>query len=221
MRTGTLLLSGLLAGAAFAAGTALSQEGGEGGNPPPKPGEAEEFKGADPREHAPEEMGRRMAESVRANRFHKALERFLGDWDVEMRMWMTPGGPPATSKGTGSWTWLYEGKWLQGDVDVPMMGMRVRQRTVLGYDNFKRKYVSSAVNSMETALRHAEGNFGKEPSVLWMYGAVDEYMTGEHDKTAALVYRFDGPDRITLEIHDLSIGLENAKVLEFVFTRRK
>ena len=117
--------------------------------------------------------------------------------------------------------WLYEGKWVQVDYDVPAMGMSFKGRATLGYDNFKKKYVCSKVNSMETALRTFEGNFGKDEATLFLYGFVDEYMTGEHDKVAAAVYRFDGPDRIVLEVHDLAIGLEHAKVLEYAYTRRK
>jgi len=212
-RIGTLLLAGAVAATGLAAGSALSQEG-------PKEPPKEEFKGADPRDHSPADMNRRMMESMTPNRFHKRLERLLGEWDVELKMWMNPGGPPMVSKGTGRWSWLFEGKWIQGATDMDFMGMKMQLRTTLGYDNFKRKYVSASVNSMETALRHAEGNFGKDDSVLYTYGPVDEYMTGEHDKTSAFVYRFESPDRFTIEVHDLAIGLENAKVMEMVYTRK-
>jgi len=220
MRFAGALVVGLIVAGGLAAGTALSGEEGGGGGAPPAPPK-EEFKGADPREHSPADMNRRMMESIAPNRFHKRLERFLGDWDVELRIWMMPGAEPMVSKGSAQWTWLYPGKWIQGDSDVSMMGMQVRSRTVMGYDNFKRKYVSSVVNSLETALRSFEGNFGKDENSLYLYGSVDEYMTGEHDKTAASVFRFDGADRFTMEVHDLAIGLENARVFEMVMTRRK
>ena len=213
-RTVTLLLAGAIAASGLAAGSALSQEKDP---EPPK----DTFKGADPREHSPADMNRRMMESMTPNRFHKKLERLLGEWDVEMRMWMNPGGPPMASKGTASWSWMFEGRWIQGSTDVPMMGMKMQLRTILGYDNFKKKYVSCSVNSMETAMRHAEGNFGKDDSALYTYGFVDEYMTGEHDKTSAFVYRFEGPDSFTIEVHDLSIGIQDAKVMEFAYTRKK
>jgi hypothetical protein len=219
-RTRSLLLAGAIAASGLAAGSALSQDEAKGPAPAPEPPK-DSFKGADPREHSPADMNRRMVESMTPNRFHKRLERLLGEWDLELRMWMDRGSPPMTSKGTSSWTWMFEGKWIQGSTEFSMMGMKMQMRTILGYDNFKKKFVSCTVNSMETAMRHAEGNFGMDDSVLYTYGPVDEYMTGEHAKTSAFVYRFDGPDRFTIEVHDLSIGLENAKVMEFVHTRRK
>jgi uncharacterized protein DUF1579 len=210
--------AGALVVLGYGAGRVLSQDSGE---EPKKEPAKDTFQGADPRETPPAEMQKRMREAMTPNRFHKKLERFLGDWDVEMRMWMSQDGKPMVSKGTATCTWLYEGKWIQTDVEVPLMGMKVRARTTLGYDNFKKKYVCSKVSSLETALRTFEGNFGKDESTLFLYGFVDEYMTGEHDKVAADVFRFDGPDRFVLEIHDLAIGLEHAKVLEYVYTRRK
>ena len=220
MRIAGVFVAGLLAGGAFAAGTAFSQDAGGEAGAPPAPAK-DGFKGADPRDHSPADIQRRMMEAVMPNRFHKKLERFLGEWDLEMRMWMSADRPPMTSKGSAKWSWLYEGKFVQGDVDAPLMGMPMRVRTVMGYDNFKKKYVSSVVNSLETSLRTFEGNHGKDENTLFLYGFVDEYTTGEHDKTAAAVYRFDGPDRITMEVHDLAIGLENARVFEWVMTRRK
>jgi hypothetical protein len=225
MRMSGTLVAGLLIAGSFAVGTAFSQDAGGGsGDPAPAPAPAKEkdgFKGADPREHSAADMQRRMMESVMPNRFHKKLERLLGEWDVDLRMWMAPDAAPMASKGTSKWTWLYEGKWVQGNSEMSMMGMGFKSQWTMGYDNFKKKYVASGVNSMETALRTSEGNFGKDDNVLYTYGFVDEYTTGEHDKTAAIVFRFEGADRFTIEIHDLSIGIENAKVMEMVHTRRK
>ena len=153
MRISGSLVAGLLVAGSFAAGTAFSQEegGGAGGAPPPAPAPAPEkdgFKGADPREHSQADIQRRMMEAVMPNRFHRKLERLLGDWDVDLRMWMVPGAPPMTSKGSSKWTWLYEGRWIQGDSELSMMGTAFKSRWTMGYDNFKKKYVASAVNSI-------------------------------------------------------------------------
>jgi hypothetical protein len=218
MRTRWPWIAGLAVAGAFAAGTALSQDEGA---PEEKKPKKESFVGADPRDQSPADIQRRMVEAMTPNRFHKALERFLGEWDVEYRMSMAPDKPPMVSKGRMSCTWLFEGKWIQADGAGSMMGMPMKTKVLLGYDNFKRKYVGATCDSLGTAMYTFEGNLGKDRETLFLYGAVDEYLTLEHDKTAAYVYRFDGPDRFTLEVHDLSIGIEGARVIEAVHTRRK
>jgi hypothetical protein len=56
---------------------------------------------------------------------------------------------------------------------------------------------------------------------LITYGTIDEYLTGEHDKMVKYVWRFLSEDKIVLEVHDLPIGENNAKVVELTFTRQK
>ena len=79
----------------------------------------------------------------------------------------------------------------------------------------------SDVNNMDTALRHAEGDMTPDGSALVLYGTLDEYLTGEHDKMVKYVYRFVNDDEFILEVHDLPIGLENTKVMEAHFHREK
>jgi hypothetical protein len=54
-----------------------------------------------------------------------------------------------------------------------------------------------------------------------MYGTLDEYLSGEHDKMVKYVYRFVSADEIVFEVHDLPIGEVNTQVMEFRFTRKK
>jgi hypothetical protein len=56
-------------------------------------------------------------------------------------------------------------------------------------------------------------------NALLSYGTIDEYLTGEHDKMVKYVWRFPSKDKMVLEIHDLPIGENNTKVLEFAYTR--
>jgi hypothetical protein len=43
-----------------------------------------------------------------------------------------------------------------------------------------------------------------------MYGTLDEYLTGEHDKMVKSVWRFVSDDEMRLEVHDLAIGESNS-----------
>ena len=64
-----------------------------------------------------------------------------------------------------------------------------------------------------------EGDVDPKTSALLMYGTLDEYLTGEHDKMVKTVTRFLSADKIVMEIHDLAIGEDNTKVLEVTYTR--
>ena len=217
---GILVVAGLATGSVLVAGRAVSQEGG--GPAPPAPAEVKkEFRGADYREYSEAERMARMTVASTPNRFHERLGRHVGDWEFDMTMWMEPGKPPMVTRGTSRISWLFEGKWVKEDVKSSMMGMPFEGVSILGYDNFKKKYVGVWVGNMGTAFTTFEGNYGMDDRVLQMFGTMDEPMTGESDKPAKFVVREVSADEFVFEIHDLEIGESNTKVIEMKYKRKK
>ncbi|MDZ4753385.1 MAG: DUF1579 family protein [Phycisphaerae bacterium] len=151
---------------------------------------------------------------------HKELERFVGKWTTKSRIFMGGTATPPES-GTAEFRWLMDGRWLICDTDGSMMGMKMKGFVLLGYDNFKMSYVQTSVTDFDTAMNRMEGDMDPSGKSLLLYGTLDEYLTGEHDKMVKYVYRFDSADRITLEVHDLPIGEHNTKVVEWIFERVK
>ncbi len=151
---------------------------------------------------------------------HEQLKRWLGEWDAEVTLFMG-GKATEPTKGTSKSEWLMEGRWLKSDFEGSMMGMPMRIVSIMGYDNFKQSYVVTSVNSMDTIMIHQEGDMDPGGKALLMYGTLDEYLTGEHDKMVKTVFRFPSDDEIVMEVHDLPIGEKNTKVFEIRYTRRK
>ena len=152
---------------------------------------------------------------------HARLQELVGNYDVTVRMSMGNGGTSPESKGTCEFTWLVEGKWLTSKWNVDFMGQKDRITTILGYDNFKERYVWCKVDSMQTTLETASGLFDKSGDNLILWGTIDEPMTPEQDKQVKYVFRNYGKDKWTLEIHDMMIGETGTKVLEFELARKK
>jgi hypothetical protein len=147
---------------------------------------------------------------------HKVLERFLGKWNTET----TVTGASNSEKGTAEFTWLMDGRWLQMRAKGSVMGMTLDSYRLIGYDNFKMSFVTTAVSSFDTMMIRAEGDMTQSGDALISYGTVDEYLTGERDKMVKTVWRFISKDKIVYEVHDLPIGETNTKVFEIVYTRQ-
>ncbi|MGQ0612652.1 MAG: DUF1579 domain-containing protein [Planctomycetaceae bacterium] len=181
--------------------------------------------GGEARQPSPEEMAammKRWQESCTPGEPHQWLAQFVGTWDTTMKVTMGgPGTAAMESKGTAQTRWLVEGKWLSMESSSVMMKMPSKHFGTLGYDNFKRKFVQSYVDSMGTALYTSEGLRDRTGTVLTLYGAMDEPMTGEHDKPVKYVMRVLDNDRLVYEIHDLAIGEPNTMVVEITYTRKK
>ena len=129
------------------------------------------------------------------------------------------GAPPV--KGTAEGEWLMEGRWIRFETKGTMFGKTLHSFSIIGYDNFKMSFVTTMVSSFDTAMIRTEGDLDQGGKSLISYGTLDEYMSGEHDKTIKVAWRFPSDDRIVKEVHDLPIGETNTKVFEVVFTRKK
>src|SRR5262245_9783693 len=73
---------------------------------------------------------------------HQALEPLVGDWDVEVKMWMAPDGPPTVTKGTAKSAWTLKGRFVQQEFNGEFMGKPFRGIGFTGYDNVRQKYRS-------------------------------------------------------------------------------
>jgi hypothetical protein len=102
-----------------------------------------------------------------------------------------------------------------------MFGQKIATTTILGYDNFKERFVSCTVDSLQTAMNTASGLFDKKGDDLILWGKIDEPMTPEQDKEVKYVYRGFGKDTYTFEVHDMMIGEPDTKVVEFEMARKK
>ena len=150
---------------------------------------------------------------------HERLAQFLGEWETETALTMY--GKTMKSKGTAKTRWLVEGRWLLTEMAGEMMGQPVETFVVHGFDNFKKKYVTTMVDSLTTHMLRAEGIYNTHTEAFYTFGLMDEPLTMEHDKTVRYVTKFSGKDSYTFEIHDLDINVDDNKVVETKFRRKK
>jgi hypothetical protein len=171
----------------------------------------------------PEAGMARWIQTCKAGPAHERLVELLGRYDLVTRIrGMDASQPVMELKSSGEFTWLAEGKWLQLKWTGTMMnGQQGSGLWLLGYDNFKERYVSTMVDSMQTCMNSASGHFDESGDDLILWGTIDEPMTPEQDKTVKYVYRGFGQDAFVFEIHDMMIGESNTKVVEIAFKRKK
>ncbi len=163
-------------------------------------------------------MMEKVKQFTEPGKHHRILERFIGKWDTETRFFMGETPTPA-EKGTAETSWLMDGRWIQTRAKGRMMGRPIEGHTVMGYDNFKMSYVATSVSSMDTAMIRSEGDMDPGGKAILLYGTLDEYLSGEHDKMVKTVMRFVSDDQFVMEVHDLPIGEKNTKVVEITYKR--
>ena len=110
-----------------------------------------------------------MMEMSKLNENHKLLADMNGSWNYTIKMWMNPdpNAKPQESKGTATRKSAMGGRYFTMDVtgklqmpgeDGKMKDMQFKGMALEGYDNVKKKFVSSWIDNMGTGIQYLRGH---------------------------------------------------------------
>src|SRR6478672_3582939 len=165
----------------------------------------------------PQEMMKQMMEMSKLNENHKLLADMNGSWNYAIKMWMNPdpNAPPQQSKGTATRKSVMNGRYVAMDVtgklqmpgqDGKMKDMQFKGMAVEGYDNAKKKFVSSWVENMSTGIQFSEGTY--DPATkTFTYTMEMEPMPGMKQQVREVLKATD-KDHMMLEWYETQGGQE-------------
>jgi hypothetical protein len=122
---------------------------------------------------------------------HKVLEERVGTWAVEVKMFETPGAAPTTTNGKSTIQSILDGRFIQETASGVWMGQPFMGIGTMGYDNLKKKYVSSWIDSMGTALTTAEGTYDDATRTFTLTGECPDVMAGKYTHVRTLEKQID------------------------------
>ena len=109
---------------------------------------------------------------------HKLLASLAGSWITKTRASMEPGKPKVESTGTCEQEMILDGHYLQQTYSGDMMGNPFTGINLIGYDNHSKKYVSTWVDSMSTAIYYFEGTASADGKTITQVSSYDDPVRG-------------------------------------------
>ncbi|MFN8390783.1 MAG: DUF1579 domain-containing protein [Bdellovibrionota bacterium] len=171
-----------------------------------------------PKPLTPEEMMAKVKAFGTPGKEHEALQPLVGKWTTESKMWMDPSKEPEVSKGTASSEWILGKRFVKQDFSGKLFGKPFQGIGILGYDNLKKTYVSTWIDTMSTGLMVGEGAI-QGSSNLEMTNKFSCPLTGG-ERTARLVTRIVSKDSHVLEMYDTGPDGKTFKTMEIVYKRK-
>ena len=94
---------------------------------------------------------------------HKLYASLAGNWTTTTKEWMDPNKVPTESTGSVEMKMLLDGRFLQEEFTGNMMGQSYSAVGVHGYDNLRKKYVTTWIRY------HGYGHFydGRHSNRRW------------------------------------------------------
>ncbi len=151
---------------------------------------------------------------------HTKLEALAGEWDAHSKFWMDPSAPPQESKGKSANKMLYNGRYLHQEYKGDMMGQTFHGMGIWAYDNLKKKFVSTWIDSVSTALAYSEGEWDAGENAIVFHSEWFDPMTSKPVKSK-IVIGIESEDKYVLEMFMIDGDGNEQKSMEIVYTKKK
>ncbi len=139
--------------------------------------------------------------------FHKMLAKSNGTWTEEATFWMDPGAPPSTSILTAENKMIMGGRYQQSNVSGNVNGMPFEGMSTVGYDNAKKKFISTWVDNMGTGVMYMEGNYNPAMKNITFLGKMIDPATGKENNVREVFTMIDDNTQM-IAMYDTRDGKE-------------
>lgn len=150
---------------------------------------------------------------------HKALEPTIGSWNVTSTSWETPTAPAQQGVGTSENTWVLGGRFVRQDFQGEFGGMKFQGLGYTGYDNFKKKYVGTWMDTMGTMMMTMIGTVDASGKVFTGTSTIDDVVTGKPMKVRSVTRILDANKHV-MEMFGPDPSGKEFKMMELVYTRK-
>jgi hypothetical protein len=168
-----------------------------------------------------------MAEMGKPGPNHKLLADGVGTWNYTVKFWMDPSGPPMESTGVAVVKAIMDGRFFVGDhsgkmqmpgPDGKMVDMEFKGMGIEGYDNAKKKFISSWVDNMGTGIMNSEGDYDAGTKTI-TYRAEFSPIPGVKTRIRETV-QLEDKDHHKFQMYEDRGGKE-VKTVEITYTRQR
>lgn len=151
---------------------------------------------------------------------HKILEQKVGKWAGKAKMLMPGMSEPMTSEYKSEAKWIYDGRFIQETVTGTWGGMPFSGTGTTGYDNIKKKYVSTWMDSSSTAISYSEGTYDPATKTFTFMGECPDMTMTKYVKSR-MVDTLKDADHGTAKSYQIGSDGKEILAFEMEYTRAK
>jgi hypothetical protein len=150
---------------------------------------------------------------------HKRLAAFAGTWETVGKFYAPGGGAPTEMKGKAEIKPIMDGRYVHEEFAGDFMGMPFHGIGVTGYDNTRKKYLSTWIDNMGTTIMMMTGTYDDAAKTYSYEGQYPDPMTGK-DRPMRIVMKVVDDNKHVSEFFDPAPGGKWVKSMELTYTRK-
>ena len=149
---------------------------------------------------------------------HQWMAKFNGKWEADITSYANPA-QPEKSKGMAVYNSSLNGLYQEGKMTGNMMGMPFEGKSVMGYDNSKKLFVSTWIDNVGSGIVYMTGNYDSTTKTLTLKGTQTDPGTGK-DSDIREVMKVTDDDNYTMEMYGIGPDGKEAKFMDAVYKRK-
>ncbi len=142
-------------------------------------------------------LAQEIPEVPKPTKEHAWLAKFAGEWKTESKGTMGPDDPPMECSGTITSRQL-GGFWVLNEMKGEMGGGPMSGIQTIGYDETKKKYIGTWVDSMSSAMWQYEGSVDASGKILTLQGDGPNFLGDGEPTKFEDVYEFTSDKEIKM-----------------------
>ncbi len=150
---------------------------------------------------------------------HQQFANLAGSWTTKTKEWMEPDKPPVESTGAAEMKMLLGGRFLQQKFTGDMMGQPYSGVGISAYDNVRKQYVSTWIDTMSTGIFTMEGTASADGKTITLNGQHAE--PGGGSMTHRAIWTIVNSDTQTFDMYGTHHGGKEMKMMEITYTRKR
>ncbi len=151
---------------------------------------------------------------------HKMLNGMVGTWNTVVRFYPAPGAPAMESTGVSENRWILGGRYLEGRFKGMAMGQPFEGVGYTGYDNIRKQYFGSWMDSMSTGVMMSTGWADREGKIWSFRGNMDDPLSGKSLPVESKITVVDN-DKHVMEMWNPAMDGKMYRSMEIIYTREK
>ena len=167
-----------------------------------------------------DEMMKKWQEFSTPSAEHKFLATMVGNWTYTQKMWEPGQSKAEEAKGTAKMKMILGGRYLQQDIKGTAMGMPYEGTGLTGYDNLKKKTVSTWADNMGTSILHGSGTLNIDKKIMSEEGQFTCPMVTDNTANFRSDWIVNDKNTMTFIMFNKIDGKEH-KMMEMIYKRVK
>lgn len=151
---------------------------------------------------------------------HKMLAKSDGEWNGEVTMWMYPGAPEQKSISAAVNKMIMNGLYQESNHSGDMMGMPFSGKSIVGYDNHLKEFISTWIDNMGSGIMVMRGPWDEATKTITLKGKmIDPGTKAETDVKETFKTIDDNTQE--MEMFVITPDGKEFKTMNIKYTRKK